>query len=173
MDCIGVMKCKNVKKQRRRSDDHNSKSNIKVVYISTPMKVKTSASRFRALVQELTGPDSDIVRIMESNGATEFEDYNGRDNNELHELLPAAKSFNELHEPLPAAKSLSQSPSLSSSSSLLQAKSNSSSVSSESNYFTEPNFEDLLFSSQMEDQFLALLESANSEIDVLGSYDAL
>ena len=152
-----MMKCNKVKKQRRRSDDHNSKkSNIKVVYISTPMKVKTSASRFRALVQELTGPDSDIARIMESNGATEFEDYNGRDNNELHELLPAAKS-----------SSPSASPSASSS------KSNSSSLSSESNYFTEPNFEHLLFSSQMEEQFLALLESANSEIDVLGSYDAL
>nr|XP_016436068.1 PREDICTED: sigma factor binding protein 1, chloroplastic-like [Nicotiana tabacum] len=157
MDYMGVMKCNKVKKQRRRSDDHNSKkSNIKVVYISTPMKVKTSASRFRALVQELTGPDSDIARIMESNGATEFEDYNGRDNNELHELLPAAKS-----------SSPSASPSASSS------KSNSSSLSSESNYFTEPNFEHLLFSSQMEEQFLALLESANSEIDVLGSYDAL
>ncbi|XP_009593624.1 sigma factor binding protein 1, chloroplastic-like [Nicotiana tomentosiformis] len=156
MDYGGVMKCKKVKKQRRRSDDHNSKkSNIKVVYISTPMKVKTSASRFRALVQELTGPDSDIARIMESNGATEFEDHNGHGNNELRELLK------------------SSSPSPSPSSSLLQAKSNSSSVSSESNYFTEPNFEDLLFSSQMEEQFLALLASANSEIDVLGSYDAL
>ncbi|XP_042501330.1 uncharacterized protein LOC122079139 [Macadamia integrifolia] len=33
---------------------------IKVVYISSPMKVKTSASEFRALVQELTGRDSDL-----------------------------------------------------------------------------------------------------------------
>ncbi|GMH05077.1 hypothetical protein Nepgr_006917 [Nepenthes gracilis] len=44
------------------------KNDIKVVYISTPMKVKTSASRFREIVQELTGQDSDVVRIME-NGA--------------------------------------------------------------------------------------------------------
>ncbi|KAD4982824.1 hypothetical protein R6Q59_002450 [Mikania micrantha] len=35
---------------------------LKVVYISSPMKVKTSASRFRSLVQELTGRDSDISR---------------------------------------------------------------------------------------------------------------
>ncbi|OVA05657.1 VQ [Macleaya cordata] len=33
---------------------------IKVVYISNPMKVKTSVSEFRSLVQELTGRDSDL-----------------------------------------------------------------------------------------------------------------
>uniref|UniRef100_A0A803NSS0 VQ domain-containing protein n=1 Tax=Cannabis sativa TaxID=3483 RepID=A0A803NSS0_CANSA len=33
----------------------NTKKGVKVVYISSPMKVKTSASEFRALVQELTG----------------------------------------------------------------------------------------------------------------------
>jgi len=44
---------------------------MKVVYISTPMKVKTSASKFRAIVQELTGRESDVVGIMES--------YGGRD----------------------------------------------------------------------------------------------
>ncbi|KVH97370.1 VQ-like protein [Cynara cardunculus var. scolymus] len=38
------------------------KSKLKVVYISSPMKVKTSASKFRALVQELTGRHSDISR---------------------------------------------------------------------------------------------------------------
>ncbi|KOM38724.1 sigma factor binding protein 1, chloroplastic-like [Vigna umbellata] len=31
---------------------------VKVVYISNPMKIKTSASEFRALVQELTGQDA-------------------------------------------------------------------------------------------------------------------
>lgn len=39
---------------------------VKVVYISSPMKVKTSASKFRALVQELTGRDSDVERYMEN-----------------------------------------------------------------------------------------------------------
>ncbi|KAI6696917.1 hypothetical protein NL676_017036 [Syzygium grande] len=33
---------------------------IKVVYISNPMRVKTSASQFRALVQELTGRDAEL-----------------------------------------------------------------------------------------------------------------
>ncbi|KAL0453209.1 UNVERIFIED_CONTAM: hypothetical protein Slati_1299000 [Sesamum latifolium] len=33
---------------------------LKVVYITNPIKFKTSASEFRALVQELTGQDADI-----------------------------------------------------------------------------------------------------------------
>ncbi|KAJ8770515.1 hypothetical protein K2173_018006 [Erythroxylum novogranatense] len=33
---------------------------MKVVYISNPMKFKTSASEFRALVQELTGQDAEL-----------------------------------------------------------------------------------------------------------------
>ncbi|KAL3534624.1 hypothetical protein ACH5RR_003085 [Cinchona calisaya] len=41
---------------------------VKVVYISNPMKVKTSASEFRALVQELTGKDADVP------GPTKFSD---------------------------------------------------------------------------------------------------
>ena len=50
-----------------------TKKGIKVVYISSPMKVKTSASEFRALVQELTGKDSDTARYM--------DDVNGADHN--------------------------------------------------------------------------------------------
>ncbi|XP_004493402.1 sigma factor binding protein 1, chloroplastic [Cicer arietinum] len=38
-----------------KKKNNNNKNPIKVVYISNPMKVKTSASEFRALVQELTG----------------------------------------------------------------------------------------------------------------------
>lgn len=41
---------------------------LKVVYISTPMKVTTSAKKFREIVQELTGRESDVARIMESCG---------------------------------------------------------------------------------------------------------
>lgn len=37
----------------------NKKAQVKVVYISNPMKVNTSASQFRALVQQLTGRDAD------------------------------------------------------------------------------------------------------------------
>lgn len=39
---------------------------VKVVYISSPMKVTASASQFRALVQELTGQDSDVAGFMEA-----------------------------------------------------------------------------------------------------------
>jgi hypothetical protein len=37
----------------------SGKKPIKVVYITNPMRVKTSAARFRALVQELTGRHAD------------------------------------------------------------------------------------------------------------------
>lgn len=50
-----------MKKGRRKM------SSVKVVYISTPVKVNISASNFRALVQQLTGRDSDMSR---------FEDFN-------------------------------------------------------------------------------------------------
>ncbi|XP_031285436.1 sigma factor binding protein 1, chloroplastic-like [Pistacia vera] len=57
MDVLGVhhqiIKSKKHKNKR-------SKKGIKVVYISSPMKVNTCASNFRALVQELTGKDSDV-----------------------------------------------------------------------------------------------------------------
>lgn len=53
MDMVNMKPTKNGNKKKE-----NNK--LKVVYISSPMKVKTSASRFRALVQELTGRDSDI-----------------------------------------------------------------------------------------------------------------
>ncbi|KAK1319345.1 hypothetical protein QJS10_CPB04g00499 [Acorus calamus] len=39
------------------------KKPIKVVYISNPMRVETSPSEFRSLVQELTGQDSDVSRF--------------------------------------------------------------------------------------------------------------
>ncbi|CAL9025187.1 unnamed protein product [Prunus brigantina] len=48
------------------------KQGIKVVYISNPMKVRTSASEFRALVQELTGQDSELpdpARFLEHSSA--------------------------------------------------------------------------------------------------------
>ncbi|GMI65686.1 hypothetical protein HRI_000237900 [Hibiscus trionum] len=48
--------------QTRKLSSRKSKSKkpIKVVYISNPMKVKTSASKFRALVQKLTGQDAEL-----------------------------------------------------------------------------------------------------------------
>ncbi|KAI6675991.1 hypothetical protein NL676_036787 [Syzygium grande] len=50
--------------RRRPSADKG----IKVVYISSPMKVKTSAAEFRATVQGLTGRDSDVARLMDADG---------------------------------------------------------------------------------------------------------
>ncbi|XP_038892750.1 sigma factor binding protein 1, chloroplastic-like [Benincasa hispida] len=52
------------KKHPKRSKK-SAAANFKVVYISSPMKVKTSASKFRSLVQKLTGQDSDAERFME------------------------------------------------------------------------------------------------------------
>ncbi|KAK1348935.1 Sigma factor binding protein 1 [Heracleum sosnowskyi] len=57
----------NILKKGRRKMSNNDKKSVKVVYISTPVKVNISASNFRALVQELTGRDSDMSR---------FEDFN-------------------------------------------------------------------------------------------------
>ncbi|KAK3228750.1 hypothetical protein Dsin_000631 [Dipteronia sinensis] len=51
-----MMKSGNYGHQKR---NRCNKKGVKVVYISSPMKVNTCASKFRALVQELTGKDSD------------------------------------------------------------------------------------------------------------------
>ncbi|CAL0332856.1 unnamed protein product [Lupinus luteus] len=44
---------------KKKKKNHNNNKPMKVVYISNPMKVKTSASEFMALVQELTGQDAE------------------------------------------------------------------------------------------------------------------
>ncbi|GLT93272.1 hypothetical protein SLE2022_110730 [Rubroshorea leprosula] len=64
---------------RRRNS--TTKKGFKVVYISSPIEVKTCASNFRALVQELTGKDSDsdaaataATRLMDNpNGGVPVE----------------------------------------------------------------------------------------------------
>ncbi|KAL4386457.1 hypothetical protein GQ457_09G026180 [Hibiscus cannabinus] len=64
MDVLGVHQTKRTKKNTKKN---SSKKDLKVVYISSPMKVKTCASQFRALVQELTGKDSDVAdRFMDN-----------------------------------------------------------------------------------------------------------
>jgi hypothetical protein len=52
----------------------NKNKPIKVVYISNPMKVKTSASEFRALVQELTGQYAESPP-----NPSRFQDFSGDD----------------------------------------------------------------------------------------------
>ncbi|XVF00222.1 hypothetical protein REPUB_Repub03eG0266400 [Reevesia pubescens] len=88
---------KSHKKHSRRS---NSKKDIKVVYISSPMKVKTCVSQFRSLVQELTGKDSDVaVRFMDNNDSSESSPTNSdatRVADDHHGLgLPLANSNHE------------------------------------------------------------------------------
>ncbi|KAG5252699.1 hypothetical protein OIU76_021441 [Salix suchowensis] len=49
-----------VEERRATKIAKTKKKPMKVVYISNPMKFKISASGFRALVQELTGQDSEL-----------------------------------------------------------------------------------------------------------------
>ncbi|XP_050386238.1 sigma factor binding protein 2, chloroplastic-like [Argentina anserina] len=74
MDMLGVNN--RSPKQSKRS---RSSKGVKVVYISSPMKVQTSASKFRDLVQELTGRDSDAERFMETNGGDGHHNQNVAD----------------------------------------------------------------------------------------------
>lgn len=78
MDVLGVRQMKtSTKKHSKRS---KSKKDFKVVYISTPMKVETCASEFRALVQELTGKDSDVAdRFMDKDNVRDDSPTTSRD----------------------------------------------------------------------------------------------
>ncbi|KAL9677305.1 hypothetical protein QQ045_005533 [Rhodiola kirilowii] len=63
--------------KKNRKSSKNKSAELKVVYISSPMKVKTCASNFRSTVQQLTGRDSDVVdRLMD-------EYANNNNNNNL------------------------------------------------------------------------------------------
>ncbi|PIM98866.1 hypothetical protein CDL12_28650 [Handroanthus impetiginosus] len=64
-----------MKSQRKNKGKQKNKSSLKVVYISSPMKVKTSASNFRSLVQQLTGKNSDVSQYMEDTNNGEFHDF--------------------------------------------------------------------------------------------------
>lgn len=48
------------RKSTKKTKTKKKQQPVKVVYISNPMKVKTSAAKFRALVQELTGQDAEF-----------------------------------------------------------------------------------------------------------------
>lgn len=155
MDLLPQMKSSNKSKQKRSAD-----SSLKVVYISSPMKVKTSASRFRTLVQELTGRDSDISRFMDTN-AREAEDFeilpenygvsNSRNNN----------NHNKHH--------LSAFPSFP-----MEDPHRDSPTSSDSLQEQPPSFSDLMMNEQYYQEFLKSdVFCDSSQLDVLGSYDAL
>lgn len=51
-----------------RSSFKKEAFHTKVVYISTPMKVTICSSKFKEIVQQLTGLESDVARFMESYG---------------------------------------------------------------------------------------------------------
>lgn len=56
-----------MKLAKKKKKPDNTKP-VKVVYISNPMRVKVSASEFRALVQELTGQDAELPDPSKFNG---------------------------------------------------------------------------------------------------------
>ncbi|XVF07102.1 hypothetical protein REPUB_Repub06bG0109600 [Reevesia pubescens] len=63
MDNSSVSSLQEIRKAAKKAKSkmkNNTYKPVKVVYISNPMKVKTSASKFRALVQELTGQDAEL-----------------------------------------------------------------------------------------------------------------
>ncbi|GLT64950.1 hypothetical protein SLA2020_374110 [Shorea laevis] len=61
-----------MKGKEQNARRNSAKDGIKVVYISSPMRVKTCASKFRALVQELTGKGSEAATA----NAKAFNDAN-------------------------------------------------------------------------------------------------
>ncbi|KAK7401371.1 hypothetical protein VNO78_12793 [Psophocarpus tetragonolobus] len=64
-----------------KKNGNNHKKDVKVKYISSPMKVKTSASNFRALVQELTGQASNVAeRFVEDN----YDGYGAHHHDGIH-----------------------------------------------------------------------------------------
>uniref|UniRef100_A0A5B6YQP6 VQ domain-containing protein n=1 Tax=Davidia involucrata TaxID=16924 RepID=A0A5B6YQP6_DAVIN len=140
-------------KNKKNSTTRRKREKVKVVYISSPMKVKTSASKFRALVQELTGRHSDVSRFMELNGAFATD---SQTNNLDHRGL--IRSFDD-HDHVSLAP--------------VRDPRRESPTSSDS--FLEPL--DDGFSSHMEHQFTGLFSSnlfyESPQVDVLGSYDSL
>ncbi|KAJ0985255.1 hypothetical protein J5N97_003611 [Dioscorea zingiberensis] len=49
--------------KKREPPNKAKKKPLKVVYISSPLKVKVNASKFRDVVQELTGRDSNVAHM--------------------------------------------------------------------------------------------------------------
>lgn len=162
------------KKNCSNSNNNNKKkrsdSAMKVVYISSPMKVKTSAAKFRTIVQKLTGRDSDISDYMIDGGArmNPTPDF---------EILP--ETFNYIGSSSDQQNSSRESPT-SSDSQLEQGTATTSSCSfplgdylfmnsnSNSNYNDEIGSEEQFFPSNLFGDSNYYLD-----MDVLGSYDAL
>ncbi|KAK4424827.1 hypothetical protein Salat_1676300 [Sesamum alatum] len=139
---------------RDRKGKRKNNSSLKVVYISSPMKVKTSASRFRSLVQELTGKNSDISQYMaEPNNHYGFMDFREIDCDDDQSL---AKDTSDDQCQIFSSVFAEDTPT--SSDSLLEPMEN-------------------VFVSQMDEQFSGFFSTNSffdaSQLDVLGSYDEL
>ncbi|KAL0414915.1 UNVERIFIED_CONTAM: hypothetical protein Sradi_1693200 [Sesamum radiatum] len=146
---------RSAKNQTRDGKGKRKNNNsLKVVYISSPMKVKTSASRFRSLVQQLTGKNSDISQYMaEPNNSYGFMDFREIDCDDNQSL---AKETSDDQCQMFSSISAEDTP-----------------TSSDSIF--EPI--DNVFASQMDERFLVFFSSNPffdaSQLDVLGSYDEL
>lgn len=121
------------------------------MYISSPVKVKTSASRFRALVQELTGRDSDVSRYVEANNGSYYHDRHSQG--------------------VAVDRGISNS---------VSDRVSDSTTSSDSYLELEPSFDDLLMNSNGQGGFLGMFPSSNLICDqgfefngVLAGYGAV
>lgn len=117
---------KNSRKRKGRRE------RVKVVYISSPVKVKTSASRFRALVQELTGRDSDVSRYVEANNGCYYHDHHSQG------VAVDGGISNSVSDRV-----------------------SDSTTSSDSYLELEPSFDDLLMNSNGQGGFLGMFPSSN------------
>ncbi|KAG6408526.1 hypothetical protein SASPL_131539 [Salvia splendens] len=88
--------------KRSMLKNKKSKQSLKVVYISSPIKVTTSAARFRALVQQLTGKNSDIAPYMDSDGGA-LVDYRDHDGTLLPDCPPSSLSNSDTSDSLHGA----------------------------------------------------------------------
>ncbi|KAK4285336.1 hypothetical protein QN277_002045 [Acacia crassicarpa] len=89
-----------VRRKQKRNDDALKKKkkekDIKVTYISSPMKVKTSASNFRALVQELTGQDSNVAdKFLQQESAVHDHDDDEIENIDLAAMAGSSSNISD------------------------------------------------------------------------------
>ncbi|XP_075517773.1 uncharacterized protein LOC142552058 [Primulina tabacum] len=86
------------------------KQPLKVVYITNPIKFKTSASEFRSLVQELTGQDSDLPESSSKFAADGFADGSGGGQPEKAEAANTVleESRNTVHAVLEDTRKIGQ-----------------------------------------------------------------
>lgn len=145
-----------VKSQKKghKGNRKNKNDPLKVVYISSPMKVKTSASRFRSLVQQLTGKNSDISEYMDGDLNRDFYDVNCDENGELDQKERGDHTMSSL---IPYMETCGVSPTSSDSLGAMDGG---------------------VFTPQIEEQFAGIFKSSylsynRPQMDVLGTYDDL